>query len=104
MHPYQQISELIARYSENRKLGTINQKPVVNSLWHGILQKDLKERINNLNDINHSNLSSNELRIRYVNSWNNSSSMSLTSLISPTFLSLGKELAWLLIKSKGGLK
>lgn len=40
----------------------VNNKPVVNSLWHGILQKELTEKFNNAsgrsapqNDTNHQN-------------------------------------------------
>lgn len=59
LHPFQQISQLIARYSENRHhLGVMNNKPVVNSLWHGLLQKELNEKFNN-NTQNHQIDSSN---------------------------------------------
>lgn len=59
LHPFQQISQLIARYSENRhNLGAMNNKPVVNSLWHGLLQKELNEKFSN-NTQNHQIDSSN---------------------------------------------
>lgn len=49
LHPFQQISQLIARYSENRNLAIAsasNRPPVANSLWHGMLQKELTEKFN----------------------------------------------------------
>lgn len=64
LHPYQQISQLIARYSENRNMANHHSnKPVINaSLWHGLLQKELRDRFNNsprtssanINDTNNS--------------------------------------------------
>lgn len=66
MHPFQQISQLISRYSENRNLGMVNNRPVVNSLWHGMLQKELTEKFNasrssNQNDTNPTNCSSSNI-------------------------------------------